>query len=124
MFFNAMDNQNNRQTIRWQVNTDALLKLDQRQELLNCHVNDINYKGLQFCVKEELAQDKSLKFNIALSEDFSLDIESRVVWRKKIADSSVYGLYFTKIKDRDKEKIYQFVRKLSPKELNKQWWQG
>lgn len=124
LFFNAMDNQNLRQTIRWQVNRDALLRLDQRQDLLDCHVNDINYKGLQVCVNEELAHDKPLKFNIVLSDDYSLDIESRIVWRKRIADSNVYGIYFTRIKDRDKEKIYQFVRKFSPKELSKQWWQG
>lgn len=124
MFVKAMDTQDCRKTIRWQIDADALLKLEGSRDFSNCRIKDINYKGLRVCFSEQLMLERPLKFNVVLSDNFSLDIESRVVWSRSVAGLNIYGLFFTRIKDRDKEKIYQFVRKFSPEELNKQWWKG
>jgi len=57
--------------------------------------------------------------SIILSDEFSLDIEAWVVWHKSIDGINVYGLYFTKINEEDKEKIYKFVYKSLPEEVGK-----
>jgi Tfp pilus assembly protein PilZ len=46
-----------------------------------------------------------------------------VVWQRAVGGSYLYGLYFTKIRDEDKEAIYQFVRGNLPQEIKKLWWE-
>jgi hypothetical protein len=77
---------------------------------------------VQLSLAQRLPKDMTLKMNIVLSDGSSLNLEVWVVWHKQIGNQNVYGLYFTKIRDQDKEKIYQFMRNYFPHELNKQWW--
>ncbi len=113
-----------RHFIRWQINRQAKLKFEGAEAFCNCLVYDVNFKGLRISLGYRLALDKFLKVNIVLAEDFILEIEAWVVWHKRFMEANIYGLYFTRIKDSDKERIYQFVRRDFPEEISKQCWKG
>jgi hypothetical protein len=108
---------------RWQINRQAKVKLEGAESFTDCQVKDINFKGIQISLGLKLQKDSFLKLCISLVEDYILDIETWVVWHKTIGDSNTYGLYFTRIKDNDKEKIYRFVHKFCPEQIKRQFYQ-
>jgi hypothetical protein len=112
-----------RSFVRWGVGRPAKIKLDGAESYANCNIKDINLKGTQIHLKFKLPKDTFLKFKLVLAEDFILNLEGWVVWQKRIEENYIFGLYFTKINDSDKEKIYQFVRRYCANEINRKWWQ-
>jgi hypothetical protein len=119
-----MDIKERRQTVRWQINSPGQLVLEDCRALVNCTILDINYKGVQVLMDKPLENAKLLKVSVVLSEECYLDsIDLRSVWHRKVPEGELYGLYFNRIKDIDKEKIYKFVFKHSPRQIHQQWWQ-
>ena len=107
---------------RWQINQQAKLKLEQAVEEVFCQVKDINYKGVRVVLGVKLPQDTALRINLRLSGDCTFDAEVWVAWVKVINGINHYGLYFSRLRDADKEKIYRFVHAHLPKELANNWW--
>jgi len=93
------------------------------QEPLSCSLRDINFKGAKVCLEQRLEQDVRLKINLCLTADCSLQLEAWVVWHKHTEGSHSHGLYFTKIKDSDKERIHQFIQNNFRGQMSKQIWQ-
>lgn len=108
---------------RWQMVHKAKLKLEGAQVWVDCHVIDINLKGMQVALPIGLQRDILIKMQVILSEDCTIEIEAWAAWRKAVYTYNVHGLYFTKIRDEDKEKIYQFARTYVPQQLNQKWWE-
>jgi len=111
-----------RRYVRWQINYPAKIKLSGAEAFSLCQIHDLSFKGAKISFSFKLPPDTFFQLKILLSDDFILDVESWVVWHKTVDGYYVYGLYFNKIPDKDKEKIYQFIRKNFLKELSKQWW--
>jgi hypothetical protein len=114
--------QNHRNFVRWQINRQARLKLEQAVEDVFCQVKDINYKGAQVILKAKLPQDTAFRLHLRLSDNCTFDAEVWVAWAKVINGVNHYGLYFSKLRDADKDKIYRFVHAHLPKELVDNWW--
>lgn len=92
---------------------------------MNCIIRDINFKGMQICLAQRLPKDTLMKISLTLCAELGcINLELWMVWHKRIMESNVYGLYFAKIMDSDKENIYKFLRKYFPDEMNKKWWKG
>ena len=113
-----------RNFVRWQLDRKARLQLPGEEECIDCHIKDINYKGAQVALTRELKKDKYINLNITLSEDCILKLEVWVAWHKTIDGHNIYGMYFSRIKDFDKEQIYQFIRKYYPEQVREKWWDG
>lgn len=113
-----------RRSNRWQLNKEAKIKLQGAENFITCTINNISFMGVRLTLPLKLPPDTFLKLTIVLAEAYVLDVEVWVTWHKHIDGHHIYGLYFTKIKDPDKEKIYKFVYNFLPGELSKQWWQG
>ncbi|MCX5703951.1 MAG: PilZ domain-containing protein, partial [Candidatus Omnitrophica bacterium] len=94
---------------RWQVNWQARLKLEGQEEHAPCTLRDINFKGARVCLEQKLSVDTRLNLNLCLCPEASLEVEVWVVWHRNIGELNEYGVYFSKIKEADKEKIYQFM---------------
>ncbi|MFC1674979.1 PilZ domain-containing protein [Candidatus Omnitrophota bacterium] len=117
--------QEQRRFTRWFTKWQAKLELEGEAGPVECMVRDINYKGVQISSAVKLPADTFLRLTLALTEEFVIDdAEVWVVWHKAIMGKNLYGLYFAKIKDKDKEKIYRFVFKYFPKQVHQQTWQG
>lgn len=109
---------------RWKISKEAQVKIGDSADYIHCVVSDLSFKGIQLVLKQHLTLDKFLKMNIMFFRELSFDFEAWTVWHRKIGAYDSYGLYFSKIKDSDKEKIYQFVKRYLSNELSKQCWQG
>ena len=116
--------QERRQFARWQVNRQASVKLQGQDNPFDCKIEDIGFKGLKIHSTQELKKDSSLALDITLDHSLSLNIEASVVWNKALGADNICGLYFTRIKDIDKEKIYKFVQNNFPKQIGLRLWKG
>lgn len=114
--------QERRKLPRWQISRQGTIKLEGAVSEATCQVKDINFKGMQIILNIKLALDSYVRFHLAFSKECSLDVEAWVAWHKQIEGRNIYGLYFTKLKDTDKERIYKFVYNNIPKEISKSWW--
>lgn len=64
-----------------------------------------------FClVVPEMIPDNCLRAELFFNEKFFFDIEFAVVWQKEADCRQVYGIKFTRIKDLDKEKIFNMMK--------------
>ncbi len=111
-----------RRLTRWQVERPAKVRLEGGFNYADCFVSDLNCKGLKISLKEQLPLDKFLKLSIMLSESFQLNFEAWSAWHRKIKDSYVHGIFFTKIRNQDKEDIYSFVMRHCSDQVSRQWW--
>ncbi len=109
---------------RWNINYQAQVTFGAGKEFVPCQVKDINFKGVQLAVQENLEKDAFKKMTLILSPDIVLEIEFWLAWMKKSGGQHIYGLYFTKVNDLDKEKIYKFVYQNFRQEMSKEWWKG
>jgi hypothetical protein len=108
---------------RWQINRQAKVKLEDAECFTDCQIKDINFKGIQISLGEKLSKDTFIRLSLCLDEDCAISIEAWVVWHKTKDGSNSYGLYFTRIKDTDKEKTYRFVQRCCPEQIKGQYCQ-
>ena len=113
-----------RQVIRWQLKYEAKVKLEGREQYSDCRLLDINLKGMKLLCGSKLPKDNYIKFSLMLAPEFSFETEAWVVWQKSFEGKSLCGLYFHKIRDGDKERIYRFMFNNFPGQLQESWWQG
>jgi len=113
-----------RRFTRWQINRQAKFRLEQAVEECFCQIRDINYKGAQIILNVKLPEDAVFRLNLKLSEECNFDAEVWVAWRKVVDGINHYGLYFNKIRDSDKDKIYNFICAYYPNDLKEKWWVG
>lgn len=110
-----------RQISRWEINKPVKIQLDGAVVFAESFLKDINFKGLKIILNLKLVVDSYIKFKLELSDKYSLECEAWVAWHRTIDGRNTYGLYFTKLKDADKEKIYKFVYEHVPEEISKKW---
>ena len=107
---------------RWQVGRQGVLKLEQATEELFCQIKDVSFKGAKIALSAKLPEDTRLRINLRFSEDCVINAEVWVVWHKVFNGVGHYGIYFEKICDADKEKIYCFLNKYCYNEMKKKLW--
>lgn len=108
---------------RWRVNTQAKVRIGESSKEVAATIIDINYRGAKVLMHQRLASDSSLKLLVTLSDEVVLDMEVWIAWQRNYEHQHIYGLYFSKIREEDKEKIYKFFSSQFPGQLRRQAWQ-
>jgi hypothetical protein len=103
--------QERRRSGRWQIDSQASVKIPGHAHPFYCTIEDINFKGARISFSQYMDMDNVLAMSIALENELSLNIEAAVAWNKVEGPDNVYGFSFTKIKDNDKENIYKFIQR-------------
>jgi hypothetical protein len=116
--------QERRRLVRWQINSPATVQLEGQGNPFDCNIEDINPRGVKMRSSQEWKKDNNLALNLALSPELSLNIETAVVWNKAQGTDNLCGLYFTRIKDTDRERIFGFVQENFPRQIGAQFWKG
>ena len=111
-----------RKISRWQINKPAKIKLEGTEVFIDCLLKDINFKGMQIALGAMLKVDNYVKFTLVLSEGCALECVAWVAWYKSIDTRNIYALYFIKLTDTDKEKIYKFIHQNVPEVISRAWW--
>lgn len=111
---------------RWQINQEARISLlEEKPVLLEGTVDDITFRGAKVSLKQPLPEKPTLSLNISIWPGLVLSgLEVIVAWRKETEETNTYGFSFNRIKDIDKQKIYDFVSENFPQEISRQWWKG
>ena len=103
------------------MNHPASLLLEGAVAQACCNILDLSLKGVQLAFPLKLDRDKFVRMRLILASDIHLNFEAWVAWHKIPREGvNTYGLYFTKISDSDKEKIYQFICRFYPSHIKQQ----
>ena len=112
-----------RQATRWRINSRVKLQVE-GGDPCDCTLNDLSPKGCRLCVEAKLPRNRRFELCLVLSDEHNIKIEAWVAWHKTLEEQEVYGLYFSRINDADREKIYKFMRSDFSEEVNAKWWEG
>lgn len=115
--------QEKRRFKRWLIDWQGKMKLAGAETFVPCDFSNLSFQGIQISTKLKLPKDICSDLKIVLSEDCVFEVEAKFVWHKAIDVYNTYGLYFSKIRDFDKEKIYKFIYVNFPAQVQRQWWQ-
>ena len=114
-----------RRFVRWQLGKQVSIKLQGSGSLIFCFAEDISLKGIRIRSPHPFMSDASLRMTIGLGYELFLNnIEAAVAWGKRVGEENLYGLYFTKIKDSDKEALSQFIRRNGLEKLNQDYYKA
>ncbi len=119
-----MHNQNHRSCPRWKVNAQVKVKIGDSLTPVPATIIDINFKGAKLLMRQLLKPDSSIPLFVILPDDSSLNLEVWIAWHKNFENQHIYGVYFNKIKEEDKQKISDFFRGSSGKNPNDVWGNG
>ncbi|MCX5696799.1 MAG: PilZ domain-containing protein [Candidatus Omnitrophica bacterium] len=116
-----MRGQIRRRFIRWRVGHEIKLSVEDSPVPVSCQLDDISLKGIRLSLGIELKENRAVRLRFEFSEEFILDVEAWVAWHKMEGGFHSYGLYFTRVTDQQKEKIYQFIRRYFSEEITRRW---
>jgi len=119
-----MENRERRIVWRWGIERQAKVKVGKEGDFVSCRIKDINFKGLQILISEKIGRDSFVKLSLVLDEESTLNVDAWVVWSKVVDGLNCYGMYFSKIKDSDRQLIYKFIHKYCSKEMISRCWEG
>jgi len=112
-----------RQVTRWQVNSRARIQLE-RDDFHDCTLSDISLKGCKLCLEAKLPRNRRFELLLILSDEHKIEVEAWVCWHKTIEEQEIYGLYFSRVRDSERDKLYKSVSNIFPEEVNRQRWEG
>lgn len=94
---------------RWNISSKALIKWEGQNDYLPCRIIDINLKGFYVSLAANLP-GRPVNFTISFYERYIINAQAVPVWHEQKKSEHRYKMKITRIRDTDKEKIYQMVR--------------
>lgn len=113
-----------RQLPRWKIKKETKVWMQgEPSNARHCIIEDMHLKGMCVSFNEQLPQQQSVRMSFALSDNFDLiKIEAEIPWAKEDQGRYVYGMFFNKIIDSDKDRIYQYISSHCSQQLKDKWW--
>ena len=110
--------QENRRFVRWEVARPARFRLGRQEhegEEQIALLKDVSFSGAKLALSESLRLNDALDMEMEIPDEHNpVHCQAKVVWQKSVDEAGAApfacGLYFTQIKSRDKDKIFQYVR--------------
>ncbi|TAN63092.1 PilZ domain-containing protein [bacterium] len=110
--------QENRRFVRWEVTRPARFRLSRQEhegEEQIALLKDVSFSGAKLALSESLRLNDTLDMEMEIPDEHNpVHCQAKVVWQKSVDEAGAApfacGLYFTQIKSRDKDKIFQYVR--------------
>ena len=94
---------------RWKIAAPAKIKWQGAQDYLACEVKDLNMRGFCLVIPEKITE-ANVRAELYFNDKYFFDIEIVVTWHKEADGKQIYGLRFIKVRDSDREKIYQMMK--------------
>ncbi len=94
---------------RWKIQAPAKIKWPTAKDYLPCEVRDLNMRGFCLVLSEKLIVYNT-RAELYFNEKYFFDIEIAVTWHKEAQGQQLYGIKFVKVRDSDREKIYQMMK--------------
>ena len=103
---------------RWELNCQAQVRWEGREQFVPCEIKDLNYRGFKIRLNQEIPEGASALI-FRFSENFSINCTVKFAWSSQAEGKFIYGASFTRLKDADKERLYQFVLQNFPQSIRK-----
>ena len=112
-----------RQLPRWEIKKEAKVWMPQMQDFSHCMIEDMHLKGMCVSFNKRLPQQQTVSMSFAIGDNFDFTkIEAQIPWRKEDQGRYVYGLSFSNIADKDKDRISQYITTNCYDQVRKNWW--
>ncbi|MFH0918541.1 MAG: PilZ domain-containing protein [Candidatus Omnitrophota bacterium] len=98
---------------RWKIACAAKIKWQGATDYVACEVKDLNMRGFSLAMSEKIPE-ASVRVELYFNDKYFFDIEIAVTWHKVVQEKQVYGVRFLKVRDSDREKIYQMMKENFP----------
>jgi len=112
----------------WDISTKVNYRIEESNMKGEALCKDIATTGMRLCLNKRLLMGTALALKIDLPDyPRPLFAQGEIVWHREVEEGKEYfeaGVCFTKIKDSDKQRIYNFVFDWGQDELVNLWWQG
>ena len=93
---------------RWKISANATIKWVGQEDYVDCSIKDLNLKGFAVIITKDIPQNCG-SVDINFHERFFFNVEISIIWHKQAEGKHIYGVKFTRLRDSDKEKIYQMM---------------
>ena len=94
---------------RWKIASPAKIKWQGSKDYVVCEVRDLNMRRFSLGMNEKIPEASS-RAELYFNEKYFFDIEISVAWHKEVEAKQIYGVRFLRIRDSDREKIYQMMK--------------
>ena len=109
---------------RWRIKEAMKVLFEEKFQFDDCMVEDMNLKGMRVSLPARLPQHSFARLGLELSRDTSVVVDVYILWVKEEGGRYTHGFEFNRMKDEDKDKIYQYINDHCMKQLEARWWQG
>lgn len=109
---------------RWRVQRQTTVRVEDSFSLEQCGLEDMSFKGMCLSFSEALPVKPLIKLVVSLMDGLDIDVIADVRWTREVNGRHVYGMAFNRIKDTDKEGIYQYLHKNFKQQWDEHWWTG
>jgi len=109
---------------RIKVEKGAALMIENRINPIPCTVDDISVSGVRLTMPNNLLPEVFSDMNLVIPDFLSFNAGAHVAWQDESGGRSTYGLSFNSIDDIDRQRIAEYIRENSFKDLRDQWWKG
>jgi c-di-GMP-binding flagellar brake protein YcgR len=116
--------QERRQIPRWQLSRQARIRLEDGGREIDGVLEDIALKGMKLSLADPLPAAPSIRLSVMVARDLDLELEVSVAWSRSLDGRHVYGMRFERIKDRDKDGIFDYVRTHCARQVQEHMWAG
>lgn len=113
-----------RHFMRWRVDQKVEVKFTGVSRFVNAVIRDISLMGMQISLDEELPGERSFPLTVRLAGGVQWNVEPWVAWHSLDERTHVYGIYFNRIHDADKEKIWGFINTACQDQICSARWQA
>jgi hypothetical protein len=104
---------------RWGVNISAHVQPQGSAQSFACELVNLNLRGFELSCATALPSDCT-RIVLRLGEEYIFNLGVQIVWSTAPAKRFVYGVKITQIRDADKEKIFQYVSRNFPDQVERQ----
>jgi hypothetical protein len=103
---------------RWEINCLAKVHWEGRSDFVFCQLKDLSFRGFKIALLEQLPEDCT-SIELRFSDDFIVAADIKLLWHRRIENQETYGAYFIRLRDQDKERLYQFVSHNFPDQIER-----
>lgn len=103
----------NRLVPRWKISAPAKVKLAGSNDYLDCVIKDLNLKGFCLIIPGKIPEECE-GLELCFSDNYLFSIGITISWYKEIDGKHLYGIKFTRLRDQDKERIFQMMQERFP----------
>ncbi|MFH1640682.1 MAG: PilZ domain-containing protein [Candidatus Omnitrophota bacterium] len=113
-----------RQCGRWLLINPVSAWLEGQDYPLECQIRDIGYKGLRIHSRTEFKKNSVIGLRFVLGSELPLNLKASVVWNGTQGREHACGVYFTDMREKDKERIHKYIQNSFREQMKQHVWDG